>query len=89
METETKHSDQVACCAEESFCTLKNVFETLELFSWLCVFSIPMLIWISGSSVSNDQYIIRCVMTIGSVLGVVTSIACRSYALWWADETPS
>ena len=75
METETEHSDKVTCCPEEAFCTTKNVLETLELFSWLCVLTIPVLLWVSGSSVSNDQYIIRCVMTIGSLLGVAISIA--------------
>ena len=54
METETEHSDKVTCCPEEAFCTAKNVLETLELFSWLCVLTIPVLLWVSGSSVSND-----------------------------------
>ena len=43
------------------------------------------LLWVSGSSVSNDRYIIRCVMTISSLLGVALSIVYRSYVRFQSE----
>ena len=59
--------------------TLRDILVTIEMFCWLTLASIPLLLWVSGDSVSDDQYVIRCMLTAFATVGAVLSLVYRIF----------
>ena len=70
-------SDTSQLSLNDDTITLRDILVTLEIFCWLTLAFIPLLLWVSGDSVSEDQYVIRCMLTGFATIGAVFSLAYR------------
>ena len=70
-------SDTSQLSIDDETITRRDVLVTIEMFCWLTLAFIPLLRWVSGDSVSEDQYVIRCMLTGFATIGAVISLAYR------------
>lgn len=70
-------SDTSQLSINDDTITLRDILLTIEMFCWLTLAFIPLLRWVSGDSVSDDQYVIRCMLTGFATIGAVLSLAYR------------
>ncbi len=72
-------SDPSQLSINDDTITLREILATIEMFCWLTLASIPLLLWVSGDSVSDDQYVIRCMLTAFATVGAVLSLVYRIF----------
>jgi hypothetical protein len=78
-----KLGEEVACNASEQTISFRDVAPALEFACWVVVGLAPLLRWINGAAVTDDQFYIQCTIV---VLGIVGAAGLHFYN-WRSDQS--
>ena len=59
--------------------TWSEVRDWAEFFGWTTLALVPFLYWVNGPAVSDDQFVVRCILV---AVATLSALGVRGYKMW-------